>query len=125
MHLEIIAVFSPLLGALLAGFFGKQLGDKRANFVTCTLMIIAAACSVVLFQDVAFGNSPRTVELFTWIASGKLNVSWSLRFDQLAAVMVFVVNVVSCMVHIYSVGYMSHDKARARFTAYLSAFTFA
>ncbi len=125
MHFEIIAVFSPLLGALLAGLFGKQLGDKGANFVTCMLMVIAAGCSLILFQDVALAHAPRTVELFTWIASGKLNVSWALRFDQLAAVMCVVVNVVSCMVHIYSVGYMSHDKARARFTAYLSAFTFA
>src|SRR3954471_10769710 len=123
--MEIVAVFSPLLGALLAGLFGRQLGDKGANAVTCTLMVLAAVCSVILFQDVALAHAPRTIELFTWIASGKLNVSWSLRFDQLAAVMVFVVNVVSCMVHIYSVGYMSHDKARARFTAYLSGFTFA
>ena len=114
MHIEIIAVFAPLLGALLAGFFGKQLGDKGANIVTCTLMVIAAGCSVVLFRDIDFGHVPRTVELFTWIASGKLNVSWSLRLDQLAGVMLVVVNVVSCCVHIYSVGYMSHDKARAR-----------
>ena len=125
MHMEIIAVFAPLLGALIAGSFGKQLGDKGANIVTCALMALAAVCSVILFQDVVFAKSPRTIELFTWISSGKLNVSWALRFDQLAAVMVVVVNVVSCMVHIYSVGYMSHDKARARFTAYLSAFTFA
>ena len=125
MHIEIIAVFAPLLGALLAGFFGKQLGDKGANIVTCTLMVIAAGCSVVLFRDIDFGHVPRTVELFTWIASGKLNVSWSLRLDQLAGVMLVVVNVVSCCVHIYSVGYMSHDKARARFTSYLSGFTFA
>ncbi len=125
MHIEIIAVFSPLLGALIAGLFGKQLGDKNANLVTCALMVIAAVCSITLFQEVAIGHAARTIELFTWIASGKLNVSWALRFDQLAAVMVVVVNVVSCMVHIYSVGYMSHDKARARFTAYLSAFTFA
>ena len=125
MHIEIVAVFSPLLGALIAGLFGKQLGAKGANLVTCTLMLLAAGCSLVLFQEVALAKSPRTVELFTWIASGKLNVSWSLWFDQLAAVMAVVVNVVSCMVHIYAVGYMSHDKARARFTAYLSGFTFA
>jgi NADH-quinone oxidoreductase subunit L len=124
-HLEILAVFSPLVGALIAGLFGKQLGDKGANLVTCALMILATGCSICLFQQVALEHAPRTIDLFTWINSGKLNVSWSLRFDQLAAVMAIVVNGVSCMVHIYSVGYMSHDKARARFTSYLSGFTFA
>jgi NADH-quinone oxidoreductase subunit L len=123
--MEIIAVFAPLLGGLIAGLFGRLTGDKGANFITCTLMVIAAVCSLLLFRDINLQSSPRTIELFTWIASGKLNVSWALRFDQLAAVMAVVVNCVSCAVHIYSVGYMSHDDARARFTSYLSLFTFA
>ena len=125
MNMEMIAVFSPLLGALIAGLFGNRIGVKASHFVTCTLMIAAAVCAVLLFRDVALENHPRTVELFTWIASGNLNVSWALRFDQLAAVMVLVVNLVSCAVHIYSVGYMSHDDAQPRFTSYLSLFTFA
>ena len=123
--MEVIAVFAPLLGALIAGLFGKLIGDKGANFITCALMTLAAVCSVLLFKEITLANSPRTIELFTWIASGKLNVSRALRFDQLAAVMVVVVNLVSCAVHVYSVGYMSHDDARARFTSYLSLFTFA
>ena len=125
MQLETIAVFAPLLGAAIAGLFGKKIGDKAANFVTCTFMLVSAGCAIVLFRDILFLHHPHTAELFTWISSGALHVSWALHFDQLATVMVTVVTVVSCCVHIYSIGYMEHDKARARFTAYLSLFTFA
>lgn len=122
---EMLAVFSPLLGALLAGLFGRKLGDVGSQVVTCGLMLVAAVCAILLMIDVNYDGNPRTVELMTWIASGTLNLKWALRFDQLAAVMVVVINVVSCMVHFYSVGYMHHDKAQPRFMAYLSLFTFA
>lgn len=123
--MEVLAVLSPLLGALIAGIFGKQIGDKGAQFITCFLMTVAALSSLLLFHEVNMGSDPRTVELFTWISSGSLHVSWSLRFDQLAAVMAVVINLVSWAVHLYSVGYMSHDDAQARFMSYLSLFTFA
>ncbi|MBU6474390.1 MAG: NADH-quinone oxidoreductase subunit L [Alphaproteobacteria bacterium] len=123
--METVAVFAPLLGAAVAGLFGRKIGDRAANLVTCALMLASAGCAVALFNDILFLHHPRTVELFTWISSGALNVSWALRFDELAAVMVTVVTVVSCCVHFYSIGYMAHDKARARFTSYLSLFTFA
>ncbi len=123
--MEFIAVFLPLLGALIAGLFGKVIGDKGSQFITCFLMVCAAAASLFLFKDVAMASNPRVLEIFTWISSGDLNVSWALRFDQIAVVMVFVVNIVSAVVHIYSVGYMSHDPAKAKFMAYLSLFTFA
>ncbi len=125
MQLETVAVFAPLLGAAIAGLFGKKIGDKGANFATCTLMLVSAGCAVALFRDVLFLHHPHTATLLTWISSGALKVDWALRFDQLATVMVTVVTVVSCCVHFYSIGYMAHDKARARFTAYLSLFTFA
>lgn len=123
--MEILAVFLPLLGAFLAGFFGKQVGHKGAQFITTSFMTVALICTIILFKQVALGGEDRIVDLFTWIASGDLNVKWSLRFDQLAVVMVLVVNTVSTMVHYYSIGYMSHDKCRGRFMAYLSLFTFA
>ncbi len=125
LQLETVAVFAPLLGGAIAGLFGKKIGDKAANFVTCTLMLASAGSAIALFYDILLKHDPRTVQLFTWISSGALNVSWALRFDQLATVMVAVVTVVSTCVHFYSIGYMAHDKARARFTAYLSLFTFA
>ncbi len=123
--MEILAVFSPLIGFLIAFLFGKQIGDKGAQFVTCFGMIVAAFCAVGLFYDVILLQHPRTVTLMTWIASGDFTVQWALRADQLAVVMMCVVNIVSACVHVYSVGYMSHDDHKARFMAYLSLFTFA
>ena len=124
--MEVIAVVSPLLGALIAGLFGAQIGDRGAQVITCLLMGAASVASVILFNDINLGGGmPRTVELFTWIASGDLKVSWSIRVDQLSAVMMIVINLVSTAVHVYSVGYMHHDDAQARFMSYLSLFTFA
>lgn len=123
--MEYIAVLSPLAGALIAGLFGKRIGDHGAQFITCALMVASAIASGMLFAEVNMSHAPRTVELFTWIASGDLNVKWALRFDQLSAVMAVVITFVSTAVHIYSVGYMHHDPAQARFMSYLSLFTFA
>lgn len=127
--MEITAVFAPLVGFLLAFLFGKNMGDKGAQFVTCFAVIAAAIASCMLFVEVIFGNDgqgdPRTITLMTWIASGAMTVDWALRVDQLAVVMMCVVTIVSSCVHVYSVGYMSHDKCKARFMSYLSLFTFA
>ena len=124
-------VFLPLLGALVAGLFGRIIGHRPAEVVTSTLLVIAAVLSWVAFYQVGFGHSGEhgpegfTVQLFPWIQSGTLNVDWSLRIDMLTVVMLVVVNTVSALVHVYSIGYMSHDPHRARFFAYLSLFTFA
>ncbi|HXP29936.1 MAG TPA: NADH-quinone oxidoreductase subunit L [Stellaceae bacterium] len=122
--MTVAAIFLPLLGAFIAGFFGRWLGDRGAQLVTCAALLIAAVLGVILFFDVALGGNARTVELFTWIDTGDLQVNWALRFDPLSAVMVAVVTVVSSMVHVYSVGYMAHDKGIPRFMSYLSLFTF-
>jgi NADH-quinone oxidoreductase subunit L len=123
--MELIAVFAPLVGFLIAFLFGKQIGEKGAQFVTCSGLILAALCSCALFYFVAIGHEPRTINLGTWIAAGTFNVNWALRIDQLTVVMMCVINIVSSCVHVYSVGYMSHDDNKARFMAYLSLFTFA
>ncbi len=122
---EVGAVFPPLAGAMIAGLFGRSLGDRGAQGVTIGLMVIAAMCGIILFVDVAVHGNARTVDLATWIASGSLEARWSLRFDTLSAVMVGMVTVVSTLIHVYSVGYMSHDSSIPRFMAYLSLFTFA
>ena len=119
-----LAIFLPLVGAILAGLFGAWLKDRGAQIVTCACMLLSAVIACVILAEVAFGGEPRTVELFVWITSGAFDVGWTLRFDQLTAVMVFVVTVVSSMVHVYSIGYMSHDPHIPRFMAYLSLFTF-
>jgi NADH-quinone oxidoreductase subunit L len=123
--MEILAVFSPLLAFLIAGTFGKEIGDKGAQFVTCLGVLIAAAASIVLFFDVVLSGQSYTTNLAQWISSGDFSVQWALRVDTLSVVMMCVINIVSSCVHIYSVGYMSHDDAQARFMAYLSLFTFA
>ena len=128
--MTIAAVFLPLLGAFIAGFFGRWIGDRGAQLVTCAGMGIAAVLGVILFVQVALGGQAHIVDLFTWIDTGdldparQLQAQWALRFDTLSAVMVAVVTVVSAMVHVYSVGYMAHDHSIPRFMAYLSLFTF-
>ncbi|MCB1782913.1 MAG: NADH-quinone oxidoreductase subunit L [Alphaproteobacteria bacterium] len=127
--MELLAVFSPLVAFLIAGIFGKKIGDKGAQFVTCAGVIIAAFSSVILFFDVILNldinNEAYTTILMTWIDSGDFKVKWALRIDQLSVVMMCVINIVSACVHVYSIGYMSHDPAKGRFMAYLSLFTFA
>mgnify|MGYP001093662373 CR=1 FL=1 len=119
-----LAIFLPLIGGVIAGVFGTRMGDRASQLVTTVPMLIAATLSCYLLWDVGLKGNERTIQLFTWIDSGALELNWALRFDTLTAVMVFVVNVVSSMVHVYSIGYMSHDAHKPRFMAYLSLFTF-
>ncbi|MDX2027266.1 MAG: NADH-quinone oxidoreductase subunit L [Alphaproteobacteria bacterium] len=124
LPLDILAVFLPLLGAVIAGLFGRKIGDRAFQLVTCGALLIAAAASIKLFSDVALHGAVINRTLATWIESGAFTVHWGLHIDTLTAVMLVVVNGVSAMVHIYSVGYMSEDKSIPRFMAYLSLFTF-
>ncbi|MBT5194942.1 MAG: NADH-quinone oxidoreductase subunit L [Rhodospirillaceae bacterium] len=118
-------VFLPLIAFLIVGTLGRVLGDRPSQWITCGAVIISAVLSLVAFWQVALGGQPVKVEVASWIVSGTFDVSWSLRIDQLTAVMLVVVNGVSALVHVYSVGYMSHDPHKPRFMAYLSLFTFA
>lgn len=122
--MELAAIFLPALGAMIAGFLGRIIGHRGAQIVTVLCMLGAIVCSVMLFRVYALDGHFRVIHLLDWIDSGGLKASWALRFDTLTAVMLIVVNGVSSLVHIYSVGYMSHDPHRARFMAYLSLFTF-
>ncbi|MDH3737729.1 MAG: NADH-quinone oxidoreductase subunit L, partial [Alphaproteobacteria bacterium] len=117
-------IFLPLVGAIIAGFFGNRLGNRFAQLVTVLPLLTSAVLSCVILYLVGFEGQSQTIHLFTWIDVGTLEISWALRFDTLTAVMVFVVTVVSAMVHVYSIGYMSHDPHIPRFMAYLSLFTF-
>ncbi len=118
-------VFLPLFAAILAGFFGRQLGNRGAQMVTTLAVTTGAVLSWIVFFDVALGHNAYKVTLAEWMSSGTLDVYWALRVDTLTAVMLVVVNSVSALVHWYSIGYMSHDPHRPRFMAYLSLFTFA
>ena len=118
-------VFLPLIAFLIVGSLGRVLGDRPSQWITCGAVITSAVLSLVAFWQVALGGQPVKVEVACWIVSGTFDVSWALRIDQLTAVMLVVVNGVSALVHVYSVGYMSHDPHKPRFMAYLSLFTFA
>ena len=128
--MEQIILFAPLLGALIVGFGHKALGDKASQWITTGLLFLAAALSWVVF--VGFDGVTRQIELMTWIQSGTLDTSWAIRLDRLTAIMLVVINTVSALVHLYSMGYMAHDENwkegesyRPRFFAYLSFFTFS
>ena len=118
-------VFLPLLGALIAGFFGRVIGPRPSEIVTTAFMVLAAVLSWVAFWQVGFGHATDKIPLLRWVTSGDLDVSWAIRVDTLTAVMLVVVNTVSALVHLYSIGYMHEDPHRPRFFAYLSLFTFA
>src|ERR1035437_5630754 len=100
-------------------------GSRAAELITTGLLLIAAAFSWVALVDVGFMHHDARIALFPWINSGDLQVAWSLRVDTLTAVMLVVVNTISSLVHLYSIGYMDEDPYRPRFFAYLSLFTFA
>ncbi len=123
-------VFFPLIGALVAGLFGRVLGHRTSEYVTTGLLIVAAILSWVVFSGYWFAPADaaanvQKVEVLRWITSGPLDVHWLLRVDTLTAVMLVVVTTVSSLVHVYSIGYMADDPHRARLFAYLSLFTFA
>src|ERR671916_913420 len=118
-------VFLPLVGFLIAGLFGRVLGARPSEIITTALLFVSAALSWVAFYQVGFGTGATRVQLGQWMASGELAVDWAFRIDTLTAVMLVVVNTVSALVHLYSIGYMHEDPHRPRFFAYLSLFTFA
>ena len=120
-----LIVFLPLIGSILAGLLSLNNQDRPAELVTITGLLSSLLLSMIVFAEVAIGGTPITVDIGRWIVSGDFAANWALRFDTMTAVMLIVVTGVSSMVHIYSVGYMSHDNARARFMSYLSLFTFA
>ncbi|MBX9592023.1 MAG: NADH-quinone oxidoreductase subunit L [Hyphomonadaceae bacterium] len=118
-------VFLPILGALIAGFLGRVIGARASEIITTLFVGIAAVLSWVAFVQVGFNGETTRIPVLRWVTSGELDVSWALRIDTLTAVMLVVVNSVSFLVHLYSIGYMHEDDSRPRFFAYLSMFTFA
>jgi NADH-quinone oxidoreductase subunit L len=101
-------------------------GSRPAEVITSGFLVICAVLSWIAFFSVGFGDSePMRIQVLNWFSSGTLVVDWALRIDTLTVVMLVVVNTVSALVHIYSIGYMAHDPYKPRFFAYLSLFTFA
>ena len=123
--MEIALLFLPLLASIVSGFFGKYIGDRQSEIVTSLFVSISALLSLFIFYQVIVNQYESNVVIATWINSGTLDVNWSIKVDALSSVMLVVVTLISSLVHIYSIGYMSHDPHKPRFMAYLSLFTFA
>ena len=122
MYLAIIIL--PLLGAIVSGFFGRKVGVSGAQLITSFSIVVTTLLAIVTFFEVGINNIPVSINLFKWIDSESLNVLWGFHFDSLTVSMLIPVLIVSSVVHIYSIGYMSHDPHNQRFFSYLSLFTF-
>jgi len=122
MYLTII--FLPLFSALVAGFFGKNLGSKGAGLFTTYCISFSFLLSLIIFYEVGLQESPCYIHLFNWIDSEFFSISWGFLFDSLPSVMFIVISFISVLVHLYSTEYMLHDPHLPRFMCYLSLFTF-
>ncbi|MBK4215412.1 NADH-quinone oxidoreductase subunit L [Paracoccus caeni] len=123
-------LFAPLVGALIAGFGWRVIGERAAQFLTTGILFIGAFLSWIVF--LTFDGQTQHIPVLDWVVSGDFTSEWAIRLDRLTAIMLIVVNSVSALVHMYSMGYMAHDDNwthhehyKARFFAYLSFFTFA
>jgi len=128
--MAMIILFAPLVGALICGFGWRLIGEFAGQVITTGLVFLAAFLSWIIF----LGHIDETqhIEIMRWIDSGSLSADWAIRLDRTTAIMLVVVNTVSALVHLYSIGYMAHDHNwkhhehyKARFFGYLSFFTFA
>lgn len=122
MYLALLGL--PILGSIISGFFGRKVGVSGAQIITCTCVIMTTLLAILAFIEVGLNKNPVKIHLFRWIDAEYLNVSWAFNFDSLTVSMLIPVLIISSLVHVYSVGYMSHDPHNQRFFSYLSLFTF-
>ncbi len=125
-----VILFAPLMGALIAGFGWRVIGEVAAQWVTTSFLFLSAVFSWIVFLGMD-ANEVQHLQILRWVESGTLSTDWSIRLDRLTAIMLIVVTTVSALVHLYSFGYMDHDPQwkegesyKPRFFAYLSFFTF-
>jgi len=123
--MELNLLFLPLISFIISGVFGKYIGDRISEIISSLLVSMSAVLALLIFYDVIIQGYENNIVIASWINSGSLNVNWSIKVDAVSAVMLVVVTLISSLVHIYSIGYMSHDQHKPRFMAYLSLFTFA
>ena len=119
-----LILFLPLFGSFISAFFYKKIGDRTCQIITSAFIVTGAILSSIILLETIKTGKVYEYPIFNWITSGSLKLHWSIYVDSLTAVMLVVVNSVSALVHIYSIGYMSHDPHKPRFMSYLSLFTF-
>ena len=122
--MEYAILFLPLLGSLI-GYFGRSLTKLFSEITTSLFVSISAVLSIFVFWNGIQNNIYGNYLIFEWITSGEFTANWSINIDPLSSIMLVVVTFVSALVHIYSIGYMSHDPHKPRFMSYLSLFTFS
>jgi len=124
IHLTI--VLAPLLAAVVAGLFGRQIGRAGAHWITVLAVGLSFVLSVLVLKNLYWdGGEPSNYNLYTWAVSDGLRMEVGFLVDRLTALMMVVVTFVSWMVHIYTIGYMHDDPGYQRFFSYISLFTFA
>ena len=123
--MEIAIIFLPLLGAIISGFFGNLFNNKFSQILTSVFISISSVLSFFIFYKVINEDYKNLIQIATWINSGTFNVNWAIKIDSLSSIMLVIVTLISSLVHIYSIGYMSHDPHKPRFMSYLSLFTFS
>lgn len=125
-NLLLAIALSPLVGAVAAGFFGKQLGRVGSHSITIAGVAVSTLLSLYVFKLLAFdGAASYNANVYTWFDFGTLSAHVGFMVDRLTATMMVVVSSVSLMVHIYTIGYMKDDPGYQRFFAYISLFTFS
>ena len=125
-NLLLTIALAPLVGAIISGFFGKQIGRKGAHSVTILGVAVSAVLSMYVFKLLAFdGAENYYANVYTWFDIGNLSAHIGFMVDRLTATMMVVVTFVSLMVHIYTIGYMDEDPDYQRFFSYISLFTFS
>ena len=123
--MEYAILFLPLISSFISGFFGKFIGSRNSEIITSASVTTSAILSIVILYEVISQDYSNNLIVASWIKSGSLDVNWSIKIDALSSIMLVVVTLISSIVHIYSIGYMSHDPHKSRFMSYLSLFTFA
>ncbi|MEN8303043.1 MAG: NADH-quinone oxidoreductase subunit L [Campylobacterota bacterium] len=120
-----IALFAPLVGSMFAALFGAKPKTLIAGIIPSLLLFVSLVASTILLVHILGGGDPVHVEMMTWMATGDLYIPFGFVVDQVSVTMMMVVTLVSTVVHVYAIGYMSHDKGFNRFFAWLSAFVFS
>lgn len=122
--LYLLVPIAPLIGAIIAGLFGRYIGTTWSHRITISLVFVSLIASVIIFLDVLEGNIFNGA-VYTWLVMGDTSLEIGFLIDQLSATMMVIVSLVSLMVHIYTIGYMHGDPGYQRFFSYISLFTFS
>ena len=120
----LLVLFFPLIGAVLTGCFGRKIGERGAGILTSSCLVFSLSYSFLIAIEVLFNSTTTYLKLWKWFDSGLFVVFFGFQFDGLVVIMLFVVFIVSTLVHIFSIAYMRGDPHIPRFMTYLSLFTF-